>query len=758
MKPSPQSYAHSLPGAPDQSRWELMREHEVRVSTLAAVFLGRIDSGLVPWGMLLGLWHDIGKYSDEFQQYIQQANEPADHDSEDAHRKDVSGRVDHSTAAAQLAVERFEVPGRALAYCFAGHHAGLPDWDDGTSQAGLKQRLDRCIPCWRSAAPGPLVDQKMPPFAGIRLDNDDYDMPVFRISLWIRMLFSALVDADFLATESFMSPERSAQRPSMAPSLQKLAGTLEAKLTAIQSGASASDVNRVRQSVSRRCLEAAAESPGFFSLSVPTGGGKTLASLRFALAHATQHGLARVIMAVPFTSIIEQNALVYREMFADHGDEVVLEHHSNLDPQTETSVNRLQSENWDAPVIVSTNVQLFESLFACRTSRCRKLHRIAKSVIVLDEAQALPVDLLKPTLLLLRELVESYGCTVVLCSATQPALNWSEDFPIGLKGIRSIVPESEKLHNRLRRTRLELAGVVDDERLVSELDEHDQILCIVNTRVHAATLFEELDDGDANFHLSTRMCAAHRKDTLDTIRNRLKTKKKCRVISTQLIEAGVDVDFPVVYRASCGLDSLVQAAGRCNREGRHAEGRVVFFETEKLPPVGFLRQSFGATKELLDRFDDLLSPEAIQHYFGLHYYRKKDSWDKHEVQEALGTNASLLKFNFRQVADRYRFIREETETILVSWSKKSGAISNGARLIEQMISDEFTPLNRSEWRILQRFTIQVRKHEFDQLQNCGALELHHDRWILTQQHLYDGSLGLQLGKADGILPVEDLIM
>jgi CRISPR-associated endonuclease/helicase Cas3 len=670
----------------------------------------------------------------------------------DLHQAEVKGRVDHSTAAAQLAVESFKLRGHLLAYCFAGHHAGLPDWDDGQSQSGLKQRLLKEVPAWRDNAPPELVDREFPPMPRFKsVEKHEFDVAAFRVAFWIRMIFSALVDADYLATESFMSPERQSDRSQNNSAMAELVEHLETHIAKIENGAKQTRVNSIRKDVGEYCKTKATLPPGFFSLCVPTGGGKTIASLRFALAHATEHMLDRVVVAVPFTSIIEQNAKVYRDIFAKLDPEVVLEHHSNLDPEVETSTNRLQAENWDAPLIVTTNVQLFESMFACRTSKCRKLHRLARSVIILDEAQTLPVELLKPTLLALRELVESFGCSVVLCSATQPALNWRDDFPIGLTKIRPIVDNSNELHQSLKRTQVTLAGKIEDDRLVGDLESESQVLCIVNTRPHAAELFSRLDQDDASFHLSTRMCAVHRQKTLDIIKQRLKQKLACRVISTQLIEAGVDIDFPVVYRASCGLDSLAQAAGRCNREGLLAFGRVVFFDAQKPPPVGFLRQSSDSAKELLDQFDDLLAPSAIEEYFRLHYWKKSSAWDQHEVLEAVGNQPSKLEFNFRQIADRYRFIRDDSETILIGWKDE------GEKLVNQLENPKAN-IHRSTWRMLQRYSIQVRQHEFSQLQHAGALEKRHERWVLTQQHLYDEKLGLRLEKADGVLPVEDLIL
>lgn len=745
-------FAHTIKDH-DPSDWESMEKHETQVAQLCEAFLHRINPDLRLWGSLLGQWHDLGKYSNEFQTYLYAANERLA-DLPDIHRAEVSGKIDHSTAAAQWAVKSFGKIGQLLAYVFAGHHAGLPDWDDGCSQSGLRQRLKKQIHDWSANAPPELTEIAFPPMP-VFAKPSDHEIAAFRVSFFIRMIFSALVDADYLATESFMSPDRLAQRPLSSMSMETLAASLEDEIVRLQSGANPTAVNTIRRSVSEQCLSKSTLPPGFFSLSVPTGGGKTIASLRFALHHAAKYQRDRVIFGVPFTSIIEQNAKVYQDLFSNLGENIVLEHHSNLDSETETTTNRLQAENWDAPIVVTTNVQFFESLFACRTSRCRKLHRIANSVIILDEAQTLPIELLKPTMFVLRELVESFGCTVILCSATQPALDWRDDFDIGLKDIRPIIEDLSALHASLLRTKVKQAGKLDDDELADRLADMDQVLCIVNTRPHASRLFDRLGEASGCFHLSTRMCAAHRLECLTSIRQRLKSKETCRVVSTQLIEAGVDVDFPSVYRASCGLDSLAQAAGRCNREGLLESGEVVWFNATDPPPPGFLRQSADSAAELLDKHDDLLSPAAIKAYFELHYWKKSSTWDQQNVLGAIGKQPSDLQFNFREVADRYRFIRENSESILIPYqTKKEHEL--GETLVDQL-EDPYASIDRTAWRRLQRYTVQVREHEFAKLAAVGAVQKRHERWVLIQPHLYDSKLGLRIEHADGVLPVEDLM-
>ncbi|MGB7323742.1 MAG: CRISPR-associated helicase Cas3' [Rubripirellula sp.] len=747
-------YAHTLPGETNQKFWETISDHEQQVADRCRDFLTRIDPELAAWGDLLGRWHDIGKYSKSFQAYLNQAGA-----ADDVHVGEVTGQVDHSTAAAKLICDRDPKFGKLFAYILAGHHAGLPDWDVGSGRSGLKSRLDKVIDeTWRCDASQTLAAMEVPRFpvlAKISPDEtiDKSVVAAFRVSFFVRMMFSALVDADFLATEAFMSPSQASERQQAGVAMATLSDHLEVHLGELSRGSKPSAVNTIRAEVSDLCRAAAERTPGLYSLNVPTGGGKTLASLRFALRHAAANQMDGVVVAIPFTSIIEQNAAVYRDLFDPFGREIVLEHHSNLNPDdaSETTAKRLQTENWDAPIVVTTNVQLFESMFACRTSRCRKLHRIARRVIVLDEVQSLPVELLTPTMLAIRELVQSYHCTVVLCTATQPAIGHRENFPIGLHDVQPIIPDINSLHDRLRRVNVHRAGELTDEELVGRLDSDQQVLCIVNTRPHAAKIFAGLRTDSGNFHLSTRMCAAHRLFVLNKkIRPRLKLGRRCRVVSTQLIEAGVDVDFPVVYRAICGLDSLAQAAGRCNREGRRESGEVYFFESEQAPPPGMLRQAADSARELLSKHPDLLSPAAIEEYFQLHYFKRgQEGWDKREVMQAIGRSPRAMQFRFREISDRYRFITEVTETIVVPWGK-------GKRLIKKL-RNEFEPPTRDDWRRLQRYTVSVRDHELRQLLAAGALEKMHDCWVLAQPHLYDEAMGLTPQLADGVLPVDDLI-
>ena len=718
---------------------ETLPEHLGRVASLATGFGAKFRSD--EWARLAGLWHDLGKYSPEFQAYLRSANEL------EANLKTASRRVDHSTAGAQHAVARCSGSiGRLLAYCIAGHHGGLPDAraaDGGMS--GLDDRLKKEVPSI-AAAPSSLLDQAVPHIPSLDFGSTRSER-AFALSVFCRMLFSCLVDADYLATEQFMAPERAVERKHSLPTLAELLPILDDHLVRLQSN---TPVNRKRRDVLAACLSAAEQEPGLFSLTVPTGGGKTLSSLAFALKHAVRHGLQRVIYAIPFTSIIEQNASVFRQALAAAGAGVVLEHHSAFEPmkgadatehEAQTPWHCLAAENWDAPLVVTTNVQFYESLFASKKSRCRKLHNIAHSVIILDEAQSLPVQLLRPTLAMLEELCRNYGCTVVLCSATQPAVGHRDDFPIGLRDVREIITDVPELFAVLKRVEVEQLGRVEDDVLVERLARHEQVLCVVNTRKHAATLFELLrgESNDNVFHLSAQMCPAHRTDVLEEIRARLDptAPKPCRVISTQLIEAGVDIDFPVVYRAMAGLDSIAQAAGRCNREGRSKRGRVFTFETD-VRPTHQVKQAAQDTRQIAALHADLFSLDAIEAFFSLHYWQRQDEWDKHEIMKRFSVSKSGLHFQYREAAEKYRLIKDEQRPVIVPYGRR------GRQLVEELKTLR-NPPGRDFTRRLQRFVVGLYEGHLLLLIENGVIAQYHEQyWIVENDKAYDSLLGLRL--------------
>ena len=739
-------FAHTA--GPDPAEWEPIATHLEEVAAMAeqlATVFGASEAART-----LGLWHDLGKYSDEFQNYLRASSGL---ERLNAHIE-TPDRVDHSTYGAQLAASKPGI-GRLLAFCIAGHHGGMPDATSDELGPPLEQRLRKSVPQPKDI-PTDILDLPVPPPPKLQLAARTADRP-FQIAFFTRMLFSCLVDADFLATERFMNRARSEARTQTGtPDLRSLRTALAARLARFQS-VEENTVNRCRKTVLKACLDAASRDRGFFSLTVPTGGGKTLSSLAFALDHAQKHALRRVIYAIPYTSIIEQNAQVFREALGEHA---VLEHHSNFEPDHEDAWSRLASENWDAPLIVTTTVQLYESLFANRPSKCRKLHNLAKSVIILDEAQSIPIDLLRPTLATLDELVRNYGCTVVLCTATQPAITERPGFPIGIPGVSEIIPDVPTLFQNLSRTTIEHPRSLDSDELIEELAAIPSVLCIVSTKRESRSVFKRLrsrldDDTDTAscFHLSTDMCPRHRADTLEVIRARLQKNLPCRVVSTNLIEAGVDIDFPIVYRAMAGLDSIAQAAGRCNREGRLPHpGRVVLFELTDFTiprPMLNLKKAIQDAHRVLGSHAEPLSPEAIHAFFSEHYWKRSDEWDRHEVMDCFQIQGPTALFQFRTAAERYRLISTEQTPIVVPYGEE------GRALIDELLTLT-RPANRALRRRCQRYAVPVYQQVFQLLNNDRRIaeppnDLGRGIFMLTDPSAYDPTLGLD-PDASGIDP------
>ncbi len=648
--------AHTTP----DGREHLLSEHLAEVGRIAGVFAD--VWGAKAYAERAGLLHDLGKYAADFQRYIRDVNAGSVERSEAHIEVETTGasvgkRVDHSSAGAVFASAGLGPMGMAVAFTIAGHHAGLANRSD--LRARLDRKRDR-LEAARIGAPAALLTPstlEIPP--ALRLPGADLEAPVRRLELWTRMLFSALCDADFLDTEAFFGQvDPGAREVARGPGLDVLLGRLTGHVDAMQAAAPATSVNAVRREIRCAAVEAAALTPGVFTLTVPTGGGKTLAGMEFALHHARTHGLERVIVAIPYTSILEQSADVYRRAFDD--SEVVLEHHSNFDPRRETNRSRLAAQNWDAPIIVTTTVQLFESLFASRTSRCRKLHNLARSVIVLDEAQTMPPGLLAPTLEVLGDLVRDYGASLVISTATQPALGRESLPDLGLAGSREIVPASLDTLERLRRVEVQWPTALDRAtpypELADALSREREVLAITHLRKDARELTELLDarlGHRETRHLSALMCAEHRSEVLASIKASRLAGTELRVVSTQLVEAGVDLDFPVVYRALGGLDALAQAAGRCNREGRLERGQLRVFMAPTRPPMGVPRRALEITLGLLRAAPslDLFAPETFRAYFERLY--STASTDSKAIQ------VSRAKLNFEDVARDYRMIEDD---------------------------------------------------------------------------------------------------
>jgi CRISPR-associated endonuclease/helicase Cas3 len=686
-----------------------LSEHLIKTSKLSKRFARLIGED---WAEVIGKWHDLGKYRKRFQDYIRIQS---GYEKENAHIENGT-RAPHSTAGAIHAVKELGSGfGHIIAYLIAGHHAGLPDWVNG--RGALSFRLKEGQKEYEEALvediPQEILKATCP------------DLPKFAqnrevISLWMRLLFSCLVDADFLDTESYMNQEKSMDRKSPL-GLDVIQERFNKAMDALRIDSKPNNINNVRNKIYDECLIAAKRRSGMFSLTVPTGGGKTLSSLAFALEHARIHNKDRIIYAIPFTSIIEQNADVFRQFV---GDDVVLEHHSNfdVDPKKEDTKARLATENWDSSLIVTTNVQLFESLFASRTSRCRKLHNIVNSVIILDEAQQIPRDFQAPITQMMQHMTDYFGVTWVLCTATQPVLTESKNsfgqlLLKGLNKVREIVSNPSQLATDLKRVDVHIPNneepKISWEKLSKSISDEACVLVIVNTRIHARNLFELLIDDNNNLHLSANMCAEHRTEVIDQIKLRLKQrregdKRPLRVVSTQLIEAGVDVDFPVVYRAMAGLDSIAQSAGRCNREGKlKTMGKVIVFKPEQASTIGFLRQGEDITVELINsrQLKEPLAPESFERYFT--QLNNKGGRDKHGIIDLLKAesgNDTPLAIQFREAAKKFRLIDNNGVSIIVPFipkCKDKSPIEDWLNILEK------DPLQKWVYKKLQRFTISL---------------------------------------------------
>lgn len=713
-------HAHSKKNCPKKD-WQLLKEHLEKTAEKAETFGKQFNAGEM--AKYAGLFHDLGKYTEAFQK-----------------RLDGGKRVDHSTAGAKEVFGRYNHIGKLLAYCIAGHHGGLPNYGTVNDEdSPLEKRLGKTgIENYDAykADLGDSVPTKIPALPPLKMDKKNAG---FVCSFLTRMIYSCLVDADYLDTEDFME-EQILQRGGH-DSLEVLHKKLMKKLETFRAD---TELNKKRGAILQQCIDKSSGEKGFYSLSVPTGGGKTFSSMAFALSHALKNEQNRVIYAIPYTSIIEQNADEFRKVFEDKN---ILEHHSTFtfeekenDENTQEVSKKLKlaAENWDIPIVATTNVQFFESLFANRSSRCRKLHNIANSVIILDEAQMIPLEFIKPCMWALTELVNNYGCTVVFCTATQPSLG--ELMPEDVE-ITEIMDNPIQLYKDFQRVTVESIGKKSDDELAEDFNRENRFLCIVNTRRHARELFEKLGDDENKFHLSTLMCPIHRKQTLKTIKKRLKDAQACKVISTQLIEAGVDIDFPLVYRSSAGLDSIAQSAGRCNREGKLAGKGIVkvFDSTEKhCETHGFLNRTASSGRSAMRKYpEEILSPEAIKYYFeNLYTFEGEESFDKKNILEFL--NNPDLEYSFKSAAKDFNFIENGQRSIIIPFDDKAKS------LIQQAKESDF-PTKFA--RQLHPYTVNVYEHEYEALEKAGVLRpIGEDTFtqLVEEFGFYDDQVGLKI--------------
>lgn len=664
-------FAHSSRGG---TGWQPLREHLEQVAMMASSFAEALQAQ--DEARIAGLLHDIGKYGERFQKRL---------------RGETQG-VDHWSPGAWLALKQFQCVAAAMAIW--GHHLGLQRMDSST----IRQSLDpdrlrqQTNLVWRVPDEDDAVLLERLAADGLELSSPAqkvYDQTLHPNAqmLDVRMLFSTLVDADFLDTARHFGEERPIPPP-LQP--ERALQVLQEHVQELNERTDAApQVRQMRRMLWEDCMNAAEGAPGIFTLTAPTGAGKTLAMLGFALKHAAMHGLRRVVVVIPYLSIIEQTAKVYRDLLEPYfGDGYVIEHHSlagtrqmdrgESDHQDETDkarIERLLAENWDAPLIVTTSVQMLESLFANTPSACRKLHRLARSVILFDEVQTLPTSLVVPTLQALSRLADRYGSTVVFATATQPAFDHLHD-KVQVPGNRGWQPhEIVRGHARLfhlaRRVRVEMpddGSPLSWDQLAQQMLAHEQALCVLNIKRHAAQLARLLvqqTDSESVYHLSTSMCPAHRQRVLETVRARLQHGQRCLLVSTQCVEAGVDVDFPVVYRAFAPLDSIAQAAGRCNRNGKLPQGKVVLFVPEEdTYPRGAYEQAAKVTRGYLKEQAgaiDLYDPAFYDRYYRMLYDMTKPENQRQDLQQSIDVR------DFPEVARLYRLIPESSINILVPY-------------------------------------------------------------------------------------------
>ena len=698
--------AHRREKADGSFENQSIKEHCRNVAALAGDFANAFEADSI--ARYIGLLHDIGKYSDAFQRRILGSAE----------------KIDHSTAGAQVAWKTNSIAGRISAFCISGHHGGLPDfgskWSDaseGTLQGKLKRSVE---PYGDYEDELPVSELFLPDWAG----EDRRFNPYFLT----KMLFSALVDADYLDTEAFMS--NGAISRSIGESIPVLAEKMDRFTEPWKKPTT--ELNTKRSQILERVIEHSEEDKGLFSLTVPTGGGKTAASMAFALHHARRHSMTRIIYVIPYTSIIEQTQAVFESIF---GKNNVVAHYSDVEyshKEGEPEDRRyLATENWDAPIILTTSVQFFESIYGNRPSKCRKLHNIANSVIIFDEAQMLPVPFMRPCVLAIAKLIRNFHCSAVLCTATQPALNsvFAEFLPD--TRITELCPDELFSDPIFARVTFRDIGKLSDDDLADKLAAEPQVLCIVNIRKSAQAIYGRLPK-NGSFHLSTTMTPEHRQRTMKIVRERLQKGLPCRVVSTSLIEAGVDIDFPVVYRELAGLDSVLQAAGRCNREGKRSkeDSPVYLFTTEHKTP-DTIAQNCSAAQKVMDRELDLASKASVHAYFSFLRYTLKD-------QKALDRQDILSKMSqlsFETIAKEFKMISGADYVLYISCPESEPLLRQYKQLGP----------SKSLLRTLGRFAVNVYEWQFRDYTEQGAAEpISENAAILTNLALYDPEVGLAL--------------
>lgn len=720
-------YAHS---ANKENKRQPLDRHCTNVALKASEFAKSFDSEA--WAYNIGLLHDLGKASTAFQNYLKSAsNEDSDEDGA------YISKTNHSGAGAVCAVNEYKEMGdigKILAYCIAGHHAGLADYNGGPSSLSFrvcnnggndKKYIDEKVEEFKKEVLPQLKKLTPPPLK--KCDTE--------LHLWIRMLYSCLVDADFIDTETHINCGEKDR--GKFNSIKELSEKFFGYMKKFENPKN--DLNKLRNDIFEQCRLAGKSKEGFFELTVPTGGGKTLSSMAFAFTQALQFKKSRIIYVIPYTSIIEQTTKTLKDILSE---ENIIEHHSSIDTEKETEKSRLACENWDAPVIITTNVQFFESLYANKSSRCRKLHNIANSIIILDEAQMISPEFLYPIEDIMRQLADNYKCTFLFSTATQPYFE-------NIKNLEKIIPDSMNLYKKLKRVHYHFPDKQETwDALAKKISCHNQVLCVVNTRKDCYDLYQsmKLKKQEDTMHLSALICAEHRSKKIAEIKEKLKNGNNIRLISTQLIEAGVDIDFPVAYRAFAGLSSIIQTAGRCNREGKLDKGDVFVFNPPTTIPAGIMLKAANAFKNIisLEDFDEnSMDSSEISKLFFKNFIASvnstgKDEWYNDLVKDAYN---QVCQFNlqFKTYAQKFKLIDDWSKPIIIRYGDNEA-------LIEEL---RYAGISRDLMRRLQRYIVNVSPKALEELHSKGLVEaIHKDIYVQEKNDLYDEEVGLNIFTKD----------
>lgn len=678
-------------------------DHQKGVAELCGKFASEFN--MTNWGKVIGLLHDKGKEKHAFQQHIIRVSGLNPNMA-------VGGDYSHAYVGALIAKKTYPKHWFLMSNIIMGHHRGL--YDNGEVMSILEKEIPKEVCCEEIEfnLEKPLVQ---------------YPKDVHHLN---RILYSCLVDADFLDTEQFMNPAQSKHRGQYL-SMVQLLEKLESYLKYLNKNTEKTKVNEIRNYVQEMCRVSSECIPDFYSLTVPTGGGKTLSSILWALKHAIKNNKHRIIIAIPYTSIITQTASLLQHIF---GEENVLEHHSNVDLSSMNNPDiankhKLAIENWDCPIVVTTNVQLFESIFSNRPSDCRKLHNIVNSVLVLDEVQSLPIGFLCPIIDTFDTFKRIFGVSILFTTASQPVLTGKIGGSLGFDGlpnISEIIPQEAKLYDKLRRVELQFDESVSCyEEIVNRITKYSRVLCIVNTRKDAKEIFNRLPKDGHNIHLSRLMCPQHLKDAISGLKKllSLKNEKPIRVIATQLIEAGVDIDFPVVFRQEAGLDSILQAAGRCNREGLLNIGTTFVFKLNNNLPLGYITQANNARLNM-GLNHDWFSIEAMQNYYHQLYSRINPSgFDSKQITQLL---YQINDMQLETASHEFKLISDETTSVIINWG-------NSLELLKQLKEEGVSkPLLRK----LSQYSVNIRKRDITALEKAGAIKEIYDGILVVDNELF----------------------